>query len=52
MAQQQQAQQQQTPAFTLGPGQGHNILNFSQAHNVKTYYKAITSSLLRTALMA
>ena len=42
MAQQQQAQQQQAPAFTLSPGQGNNILDFSQAHNVKTYYKAIT----------
>ena len=39
--QQPQAQQQQTPAFALGPGQGNNIPNSLQAHDVKTYYKAI-----------
>ena len=40
-AQQPQAQQQQAPAFALGLGQGNNILDFLQVHDVKTYYKAI-----------
>ena len=40
--QQQTQQQQHVPHFSLGPGQGTNILDFSQAHNVKTYYKTIS----------
>ena len=35
------AQQPQAPAFFLSPEQGNNMLNFSQAHNVKTYYTTI-----------
>ena len=30
------------PAFTLGPGQGNALLDYSYASHIKTYYKAVT----------
>ena len=33
------------PVFALSPGHNHDILNFSQIQDTKTYYKA-TSSLM------
>ena len=30
------------PVFTLGPGQGNALLDYSNASHIKTYYKAVT----------
>ena len=30
------------PAFSLGPGQGNVLLDYSNTSHIKTYYKAVT----------
>ena len=30
------------PVFTLGPGRGNALLDYSNASHIKTYYKAVT----------